>query len=203
MATAYFQSALGTHQDTSRKPSTENVDSNPTTAAPLQHRRTYKPPANLPPASTWTVVYLKQVPWTPISNIRKALKACNIQLSRIVNLAWRKGKILEVILDQNIADPFVAFVEKNLNWLKTDFKIVPEESESSDSLLFNKPPAHVAILSFFAAIKRQAPSYDVAYFLKNHAISLLADLSDAPFEELWDSAGHIINAASEEATTSA
>ena len=172
------------------------------TAAPIQ-RRTYKPPANLPPVATWTVLYLEQVPWTPISNIRKTLKACNIQLSKIVNLAWRKGKVLEVILDQNIASPFAAYVERNLNWIQTDYKIVPDDSTSSDSLLFNKPPVHVAIMSFFAAIKRQAPTYDVAYFLKNHAISLLSDFSDAPFEELWESAGHLMNASSEEASTSA
>ncbi|KAK9659708.1 hypothetical protein K7432_018625 [Basidiobolus ranarum] len=44
-------------------------------------------------------------------------------------------------------------------------------------------------MAFFAAIKRQAPSQDIAYFLKEHAIQLLSDFSDAPFNKLWDDAG--------------
>lgn len=156
-----------------------------------QPRREYKPPQNLPPVATWTVSYFRNVPWTKISTIRRTLKACNIQTSKIVNLAWRKGKVLEVILDRNIEEPFTRFLELNLNWTKTPYNIVPSDAQVEDNELFSKPPAHIAIMSFFAAIKRQAPTQQIAYFLRDHAISLLTEFSDAPFEQLWDSAGHL------------
>ena len=184
--------------------STSNEQSDsalPHTKAPTQ--RMYKPPVNLPPVATWTVVYFKNVPWTQISNIRRTLKACNIQTSRIVNLAWRKGKVLEVILDRNIESAFCEFLHTNLNWVKTSFTVVPTDTYMGDNELFNKPPAHIAITAFFAAIKRQAPTQEVAYFLKNHAIAMLSDFSDAPFEQLWEAAGYLERAPTTENASTA
>lgn len=152
-------------------------------------RVTYKPPKNLPEAENWRILYFKNVPWTPLSNIRKTFKALNIDLAKVVNLAWRRGKILEIILDRNILQPFTDFVIKNLDWQTTKFSIIPEDTPTADSGLFSKPPVHIAIMSFFAAIKRQAPSQDIAYFLKQQAIQVLESFTDAPFNKLWDAAG--------------
>lgn len=152
-------------------------------------KSSYKPPENLPPVGSWTVLYFKNVPWTTLTAIRHTFRTLNFDISRIVNLAWRKGKVLEIIIDQKVSAAFVEFVGIQLDWDQTHFTIVSDEVSKSNALLFNRPPAHIAIMSFFAAIKRQAPTQQVAYFLKMHAISMLSNFSEAPFDQLWDAAG--------------
>lgn len=166
-------------------------------------QRNYQPPSNPPPVATWTCLYFAQVPWTTLSSIRKTFRALNFDMNKIVNLAWRRGKILEIILDRSLATAFTSYVQDHLNWKATHFTIVPEETSLLDPQLFSKPPAHLAIMAFFAAIKRQAPNQDIAYFLKEHAISMLSDFSDAPFNQLWDAAGPLDRVAAQPSGTSA
>lgn len=166
-------------------------------------KATYKPPANLPPPSNWVVLYFSQVPWTTISNIRKTFRNINLDTSKIVNLAWRRGKVLEIILDRNCSQAFSNYLEKNLHWIPSNFSILPAEALEVDTGIFKKPPAHMAIMAFFAAIKRQAPSYDIAYFLKEYAINILKDITEAPFDTLWDSSGPLERAQVDEPDSSA
>jgi hypothetical protein len=165
---------------------------NPSTTAPPRapRARVYEP-GYVP---DWDILYFSNVYWCTLRDLKMGLSRLWIDMSNIIHLAWRRDRILEVVIERNSTNDFTSLVTNELKWQRTSFRPIRVNSSavSPESALFRVNPMRRQVLDLFKSLLRYS-THDpmLVAFLKERGFELVRSYpccNGLDLELLWSEA---------------